>query len=57
MQANMEGNYLKTVLRMDDMMNRQLMTEINKDDRAEDLAMDLVECGFICEVSTNSFNQ
>lgn len=46
----MEGNYLKAVLRLDDNMNRQLTTEIHKDDNADDLASDLVECGFICEV-------
>lgn len=53
MQANMEGNYLKAVLRFDDLMNRQLMTEIHKDDTPEELAADLVECGFICEVFQN----
>lgn len=31
------------------------MTEIHKDDNAEDLANDLVECGFICEVSLLQF--
>lgn len=52
MQANIEGNYLKTVLRMDDMMNRQLMTEIHKGDNPDDLTADLVECGFICEADS-----
>lgn len=50
MQASVDGSSLQVLLRLDDLMNRQLTTEISENDNAENLVIELVQHGFISEV-------
>lgn len=51
MRAAIKDQILNMLLQLDDYMNRQLTTEVNENDHADELVIELINHGFICQVS------
>jgi hypothetical protein len=49
MRAAIKDRILNMLLQLDDYMNRQLTTEVNENDQAEELCAELITHGFICQ--------
>ncbi len=50
MQAEVHNNVLTLLLKLDDLMNRQLTTQLADSDSAESLVRELVQFGLVAEV-------
>uniref|UniRef100_A0A914Q2L6 Uncharacterized protein n=1 Tax=Panagrolaimus davidi TaxID=227884 RepID=A0A914Q2L6_9BILA len=50
MRATIKDQILNILLQLDDYMNRQLTTEVNENDHADELVIELINHGFICQV-------
>jgi nuclear receptor-binding protein len=49
MRATIKDQILNILLQLDDYMNRQLTTEVNENDHADELVIELINHGFICQ--------
>uniref|UniRef100_A0A914XVD1 Protein kinase domain-containing protein n=1 Tax=Panagrolaimus superbus TaxID=310955 RepID=A0A914XVD1_9BILA len=49
MRAAIKDQILNMLLQLDDYMNRQLTTEVNENDHADELVIELINHGFICQ--------
>ncbi|VDD87230.1 unnamed protein product [Enterobius vermicularis] len=56
LNVTINGSLLTILIQLDDLMNRQLTTELTEQDTADALALELVQQGFVCEADLKKLN-
>ena len=56
LSVTINGSLLTILIQLDDLMNRQLTTELTEEDTADGLSIELVQQGFICQADQDKLN-